>query len=124
MRTLLDVDYPNAPKVILVLDNLNTHTTGSLYEAFDPETVRRLARRLELHYTPKHGSWLNVAECELSALTRQCLSRRIDNLKKLQCEIGSWPRERNAKQKGVDWQFTTEDARIKLKRLYPKTLMT
>jgi hypothetical protein len=102
------------------MDNLNTHGISSLYEAFVPEKAFRLAQRLEIHYTPKHGSWLNIAEIELSALGRQCLGkRRIDNLKVLNRELKSWFADRNAKQKGVDWQFTTAEARTKLKRLYP-----
>ncbi len=119
VKTLLDVDYPKARKVVLVMDNLNTHSIGALYEAFDPETARRLARRLEIHFTPKHGSWLNIAECELSALTRQCLSRRIDDIETLKKESRYWGQKRNENQKGVNWRFTTEDARIKLKNLYP-----
>lgn len=119
MRILLEQDYAKAEKVILVCDNLNTHKIASFYEAFSPETARRLAKRLEIHYTPKHGSWLNIAECELSAMTRQCLSRRIGSLKVLRREIASWARRRNAEQKGVNWRFTTEDARIRLKHLYP-----
>ena len=119
MWILLERDYAKAEKVILVCDNLNTHKIASFYEAFSPETARRLAKRLEIHYTPKHGSWLNIAECELSAMTRQCLSRRIGSLKVLRREIASWARRRNAEQKGVNWRFTTEDARIRLKHLYP-----
>jgi DDE superfamily endonuclease len=101
-------------------DNLNTHKIASLYEAFEPTEARRLARRLELHYTPKHGSWLNIAEIELSVLTKQCLDRRIADLDTLRLETKAWEHQRNAKQTGVDWQFTTDDARIKLKRLYPQ----
>ena len=121
---MLEVDYPEAEKVVLVMDNLNTHTIGSLYTAFDPKTAQGLARRLEIHHTPKHGSWLNVAECELSAMTRQCLSRRIDDIEIVRRETGAWQRERNKKQIGVDWHFTTKDARIKLKRLYPQIIET
>jgi hypothetical protein len=120
IKQLLDEDYPEAQKVILVCDNLNTHKIASLYEAFSPAEARRLATRLEIHYTPKHGSWLNIAEIELSALTRQCLDRRIPDIDFLQKETKAWQRERNAQQKAVDWQFATEDARIKLKRLYPQ----
>jgi hypothetical protein len=120
IKQLLDEDYPEAQKVILVCDNLNTHKIASLYEAFSPAEARRLATRLEIHYTPKHGSWLNIAEIELSALTRQCLDRRIPDIAFLQKETKAWQRERNAQQKAVDWQFATDDARIKLKRLYPQ----
>jgi len=116
---LLTVDYPDAKRVVLVMDNLNTHTLGSLYEAFEPAKARALAERLEIHHTPKHGSWLNIAEIELSALTRQCLDRRIDNLDVLNAELAAWQHATNAQQRQVDWQFTTTDARIKLHRLYP-----
>ena len=116
---LLEVEYPEADKVLLVCDNLNTHTPGSLYETFPAEEAHRLAKRLEIHYTPKHGSWLNIAEIELSALSRQCLDRRIPDVATLHREVKSWEKRRNDQQKGVDWQFTTQDARIKLKRLYP-----
>ena len=107
-------------RIQLVMDNLNTHRVASLYEAFVPEETRRLTKRLEIHYTPKHGSWLNIAEIELIALTNQCLSRRIPDYTTLEQECKAWEIERNGKQKGVDWQFTTKDARIKLKRLYPQ----
>jgi hypothetical protein len=120
IKQLLDEDYPEAQKVILVCDNLNTHKIASLYEAFSPVEARRLATRLEIHHTPKHGSWLNIAEIELSVLTKQCLDRRIPDIDFLQKETKAWQRERNAQQKAVDWQFATEDARIKLKRLYPQ----
>jgi hypothetical protein len=120
IRDLLDVHYRDAEQIRLVLDNLNTHTIASLYEAFEPAEARRLARRLELHHTPKHGSWLNIAETELSALTKQCLGRRIPDIESLSRHTQAWTRERNAKQTGVDWQFSTDDARIKLKRLYPE----
>jgi len=120
VRELLEVYYPTTPKIRLVLDNLNTHSIASLYEAFPPELARSLATRLELHYTPKHGSWLNIAEIELSAMTRQCLGRRIPSIIALRQELTEWETLRNQKQKGVDWQFTTDDARIKLKRLYPQ----
>lgn len=119
---LLEVDYPDAEKVILVCDNLNTHVPGALYETFPPEKARNLLNRLEIHYTPKHGSWLNIAEIELSAFTRQCLKRRIPTIEALRTETDAWNRQRNQSQKGVDWQFTAEDARVKLKRLYPKIL--
>jgi hypothetical protein len=120
VRHLLDEDYPDAEKVVLVMDNLNTHSTASLYEAFEPAVARRLAQRLEIHYTPKHGSWLNIAEIELSVLAGQCLDRRIDRIEQLQTECSAWDRQRNERQKGVDWRFTTPNARIKLKRLYPQ----
>ena len=120
IRILLEEDYPDAEVVVLVMDNLNTHNIGSLYEAFPPAKARALARRLEIHYTPKHGSWLNIAEIELSALSRQCLDRRIESMERLNRECRCWNVERNELQKGIDWQFTTADARIKLKRLYPQ----
>ena len=119
IRILLEEDYPATEVVVLVMDNLNTHRTASLYEAFEPAKARELARRLEIHYTPKHGSWLNIAESELSVLSRQCLDRRIESAELLKSECQFWNVERNELQKGVDWQFTTADARIKLKRLYP-----
>jgi hypothetical protein len=120
IRDLLEVRYPEAVRVRLVCDNLNTHGIGSLYEAFPPEQARRLASRLEIHHTPKHGSWLNIAEIELSALTMQCLARRLPDMETLTEETTQWEQRRNATQKGVDWQFSTQDARIKLKRLYPQ----
>ena len=120
IKAMLDERYPQATKVRLVLDNLNTHSTASLYEAFAPEEARRLARRLEIHYTPKHGSWLNVAEIELSALNTQCLNRRIPDIARMRTEVAAWERDRNNRAAKIDWRFTTEDARIKLKRLYPK----
>lgn len=120
IRLILEEDYPDAEVVVLVMDNLNTHSIGSLYEAFEPAKARELARRLEIHYTPKHGSWLNIAESELSVLGRQCLDRRIESVELLASECEAWNVERNELQKGVDWQFTTADARIKLKRLYPQ----
>jgi hypothetical protein len=119
LRHLLDVVYPSARKVVLVTDNLNTHVTGSLYEAFAPEEARRLAARIEWHYTPKHGSWLNMAEIELSALARQCLDRRIPDRETLAREVAAWEARRNAAGVKADWQFTTADARVKLKKLYP-----
>ena len=123
VKCVLDEQYPEAEKVVLVQDNLNTHTISSLYEAFPPEEAFRLAQRLEIHYTPKHGSWLNIAEIELSAMAAQCLGkRRIPDIDLLNSELSVWHSERNQNQKGVDWQFTTEDARIKLKRLYPVIL--
>lgn len=119
VKALLEEQYPEAQQVILVCDNLNTHKTASLYEAFEPAQARRLARRLAIRYTPKHGSWLNIAEVELSVLTSQCLDRRLADLETLQKEIKAWEQERNTKQRGVNWRFTTEHARIRLKRLYP-----
>ena len=119
IKQLLTVYYPDAPRVFLIVDNLNTHTISSLYEAFPASEARELAKRLAIHYTPKHGSWLNIAEIELSFLSRQCLDRRIDILSVLNDDLSVWSQTRNASQKGVDWQFTTDDARIKLKRLYP-----
>jgi len=117
---LLQVDYPEAQKVVVVCDNLNTHKIGALYEAFDPAEARRLVERLEIHHTPKHGSWLNIAEVELSVFTGQCLDRRIPNVTVLREQAQHWYRERNARQKSVDWHFRTPDARIKLKSLYPQ----
>ena len=117
---LLDTQYPSAKKVVLVMDNLNTHTIASLYQTFKPERALELASRLEIHFTPKHGSWLNIAEIELSALGRQCIgSQRIPDLEALNALLEPWYVDRNKKQRGVDWQFTTDDARVKLKRLYP-----
>ncbi len=115
---LVDVDFPDK-RVVLVMDNLNTHAPGSLYEAFEPAEARRIARRLEIHYTPKHGSWLNMAEIELSALAAQCLDRRIPDQDALRREVEAWQEPRNRQSTRVDWRFTTDDARIKLKRLYP-----
>jgi transposase len=119
IRELVDVHFPDAFLIRLVMDNLNTHTPAALYEAFEPAEARRLLDKLEFHYTPKHGSWLNMAEIEFSVLARQCLDRRIDNAAILAHEIGAWQRSRNARGASVDWRFTTADARIKLKRLYP-----
>jgi hypothetical protein len=120
VRRLLEEDYPDAEVVQLVCDNLNTHKTASLYEAFPPEQARRLAARLEIHHTPKHGSWLNIAECELSVLVKQCLNRRIGDIQIVRRESDAWARQRTTAHKTVDWQFTTQDARTKLKRLYPQ----
>jgi hypothetical protein len=120
IRDLLEVRYPEAVRGRLVCDNLNTHRLGSRYEAFPPEQAHRLASRLEMHHTPKHGSWLTIAESELSALTLQCLDRRRPAMATLSEETRRWEEKRNASQKGVDWQFSTHDARIKLKRLYPQ----
>jgi hypothetical protein len=119
LRRLSDEWYPRAERIVLVCDNLNTHTPAALYEAFEPTEARRLAERFEWHHTPKHGSWLNVAEMELSALARQCLDRRIPDLPALRCEVEAWERQRNAAVVKVDWQFTTTDARVRLKKLYP-----
>jgi hypothetical protein len=120
VKWVLDNQYPNVEKVVLVMDNLNTHVISSLYEAFSPEEAFRLAQRLEIHYTPKHGSWLDIAEIELSALAAQCLGdRRIPSIEALNNELTAWETQRNNNQKGVDWHFTYDDARIKLKRLYP-----
>jgi hypothetical protein len=116
---LLMVAYPEVAIVVLVMDNLNTHGIGSLYEAFGPETARALAKRLEIHHTPKHGSWLNMAETELSILSGQCLNRRLESKELLTSEVAAWETNRNARKATIDWQFTTADARIKLKRLYP-----
>lgn len=119
VKELLTVHYPKVPRVCLVMDNLNTHDASSLYKAFPAEEARALAERLEIHYTPKHGSWLNIAECELSVLCRQCLDRRIPDIETMRREVENWMTNRNSKTKKVDWQFTTADARIKLKYLYP-----
>jgi DDE superfamily endonuclease len=116
---LLTIDYPDAERVLLVMDNLNTHTLGSLYEAFEPAKARALAERLEIHHTPRHGSWLNIAEIELSALTRQCLDRRIDDLDVLNSELAAWQNAVNTDQRQVRWHFTTSDARTRLRHLYP-----
>ena len=113
MKEMLDTRYPNAKKVVLVMDNLNTHTTASFYEAFLPEEARRLAERLEIHYTPKHGSWLNIAEIELSVLQGQCLNRRIADIETMRNEVDSWQTNRNNQIKKINWQFTTDNARIK-----------
>lgn len=120
IKDLLDVRYPSAKCIRLVCDQLNTHHIGSLYEAFPPKEARRLAKRLEIHYTPKHGSWLNIAEVELSALSRQALDVRIPDIQTLRQNTKDWEINRNGQQKGVDWRFTTKDARIKLKKLYPQ----
>jgi hypothetical protein len=120
IKEMLEGRYADAEKVTLVMDNLNTHNTASLYAAFPPEDARRLADRLEIHYTPKHGSWLNIAEIELSVLKRQCLAGRIDCINRLRTEVTAWHTDRNNRQTKVDWRFTTSDARIKFKRLYPK----
>jgi hypothetical protein len=124
VESIVREQYPDAEKVVLVMDNANlrfenTHTVSSLYEAFPVAEAFEIARKLEIHYTPKHGSWLNIAEIGLSAMSSQCLDRRIDTLEKLQGELGAWQRERNQNQKAVKGQFTTDDARVKLHKLYP-----
>jgi transposase len=119
VREVLDEQYPEVEKLVLVMDNLITHKPASLYEAFEPAEARRLWERLEIHYTPKHGSWLNMAETEFSVLASQCLNRRIPDQSLLRREVAAWEQQRNAAECRVDWRFTTEDARIKLKRLYP-----
>ena len=119
IKEMLDERYPEAAKVRLVMDNLNTHSIASLYEAFEPKEARRLAERLEIYYTPKHGSWLNMAEIELSALKGQCLDRRIAEMETMRNEVRAWEKHRNNSAKKIRWQFTTEDARVKLARLYP-----
>ncbi len=119
IKELVDVRYPQAERIALVCDNLNTHTPASLYEAFEPGEAKRLADKLEIHYTPKHGSWLNIAEIELSVLSRQCLDSRVPDFETLQAEVQAWHQRRNAKGGKINWRFTTKDARIKLRRLYP-----
>ena len=119
LRWLAEDLHPDADALVLVTDNLNTHDPGCLYEAFEPDRARRIAERLEWHYTPKHGSWLNVAECELAALSGQCLDRRVGSMARLRQVVAAWEGERNEREVGVDWRFTTADARIKLRRLYP-----
>ncbi len=119
MRELSDVQYPDAEVIDIVMDNLNTHSPASFYEAFEPEEAHRLVNRFEFHYTPKHGSWLNIAEIELSVLSRQCLDRRMPNQDFLESEVKAWEDERNDQIVKVQWRFTTADARIKLKHLYP-----
>lgn len=120
LRFLVDIVYPDAAQIVLVTDNLNIHSPACLYEAFPPAEARRLASRIEWHYTPEHGSWLNIAEIELSVLHRQCLSRRIAEATVLEAEVSAWEQERNESVATVNWQFTTVDARIKLRRLYPQ----
>ena len=119
IRELVDVHYADAEKIVLVLDNLNTHSEGSLYEAFEPAEARRLAEKLEIHYTPKHGSWLNMAEIEIGVLSRQRLSKYIESKERMIAEVAAWEQQRNEADATVDWQFTTADARVKLKKLYP-----
>jgi hypothetical protein len=119
IKELVDVHYPEAEVIVLVMDNRNTHTPASLYEAFPPEEAKRLADRLEIHYTPKHGSWLNMAEIELSVLAGQCLDRRLPDQATLGREVEGWEQDRNGRGSTINWRFTTADARIKLKHLYP-----
>jgi DDE superfamily endonuclease len=119
LRWLVEELHEEAEKVVVVMDNLNTHKLASLYEAFPPEQARRIAKKLEIHHTPKHGSWLNMAEIELSALARQCLDQRLESSAVLRQEVEAWELERNEQQVEIKWQFTTADARIKLRRLYP-----
>jgi len=119
LRTLANDVYPQAEKIILVMDNLNTHTPAALYEAFPPAQARQLVEKFEFHSTPKHGSWLNMAEIELSVLSRQCVNRRIGSRDELEREVAAWQAQRNARIVRINWRFTTDDARIKLKRLYP-----
>jgi hypothetical protein len=120
IKQMLDDRYFGATKVRLVMDNLNTHNIASLYETFEPQEARRLAERLEIHYTPKHGSWLNMAEIELSVLKGQCLDRRIADMTNMRTEVAAWESDRNNGTKKIEWQFTASDARVKLKQLYPK----
>jgi len=120
LRHLVDMDYPEAESVVLVTDNLNIHSPACLYEAFPPQEARRVAGKIEWHYTPEHGSWLNIAEIELSVLHRQCLNRRIAAAPALALEVAAWQDERNASEATINWQFTTADARVKLRRLYPQ----
>jgi hypothetical protein len=119
IKTLLDEQYPEATKIRLIMDNLNTHGIASLYEAFPPSEALRLSQRIEIHHTPKHGSWLNMAEIELSALKLQCLDRRIPDMESLRSEVNAWQNDRNNRIAPIDWQFTTAEARVKLRRLYP-----
>ena len=122
VKQLVDEDYPHKDRIVLVMDNLNTHHPASLYEAFEPAEARRIAERLEVHYTPKHGSWLDMAEIEIGVMARQCLNRRIPDQSALRREVGAWQQQRNRDAIRVDWRFTTSDARIKLKSLYPPIL--
>lgn len=119
MKELVDIDYPEAEVIRVILDQLNTHTKAALYETFEPEEARRIARKLEFHHTPKHGSWLNMAEIEFSVVDRQCLDRWLAAIETVQAEVDAWQEPRNEQRIGIDWQFTTEKARQKLERLYP-----
>ena len=120
IKYLVDEMYPDAEKIILVMDSLNTHKPSSLYKKYKPEEARRIIRKLEIHYTPKHGSWLDIAEIELNIMTRQCLNRRIDSIEKLTSELAAWEKERNENHSKVNWHFRTKDARVKLISLYPE----
>ena len=120
IKYLVEVSYPDSEKIVLVMDNLNTHALASLYKAFPASEARRIARKLEIHYTPKHGSWLNIAEIELNVMTRQCLSQRISDIEKLRQELSAWEQDRNGHAACIQWQFTTDKARTKLVSLYPK----
>jgi hypothetical protein len=122
IQTLVDDLYPQAERLVLVMDQLNTHGVASLYAAFPPAEARRLAEKLEIHHTPKHGSWLNMAELELSVLARQCLQERMESQEQVACEIAAWQQARNRAAVRVNWRFTTTEARVKLKRLYPQML--
>ena len=119
VKELCDELYPEAEKIVLVMDNLNTHEIGSFYETFEPTEARRLAEKLEIHYTPKHGSWLNMAEIELSVLSRQCMNDYFESIEELTAAIAAWESSRNETESGINWQFTTADARVKLRKLYP-----
>ena len=119
IQRLVDEDYPDKDRIVLIMDNLNTHKLSSLYEAFEPYEARRIAERLEIHYTPKHGSWLNMAEIEIGVLARQCLERRISDKETLRGEVEMWQKSRNRDAERVNWRFTTEDARIRLRPIYP-----
>jgi hypothetical protein len=119
IRKLVDESYPHAERITLVMDNLNTHSGASLYKAFPPDEARRLMDKLEFHYTPKHGSWLNMAEIELSILSRQCMDRRIPDQESLKTEVALWEQQRNAVARPMEWRFTNDQARVKLKKLYP-----
>lgn len=123
IKYLADISYPDVEKIILVMDNLNTHRIASLYKAYPAAEARRIVRRLEVHFTPKHGSWLNIAEIELNVMTRQCLNRRIDDLEKLRSELSAWEIKRNTDISKITWHFTNDQARTKLISLYPKTLL-
>lgn len=120
MKDIVDVHYANAQKFVFVMDNLSTHKIGSLYDAFEPEEARRIAEKIEIHYTPKHGSWLNMAEVEIGVLAKQCLSKYIPKMEQMDSEATAWTKNRNIAKGTVNWRFTTEDARIKLKKLYPQ----
>lgn len=120
IRSLVDIEYSDAKKIILVMDNLNTHKISSLYEKFEPQEARRIAQKLEIHYTPKHGSWLNVAEIGFSLLKRTCIPERVDSIEKLRASVTAFVKERNAGERKVNWQFTTNDARVKMRHLYPE----